>query len=105
MPYTGLVILVFVITHLFNFTLADKTDRSIAIIVSVVFNSPAYVIFYVAAMIILFLHVRHGFWSAFQTFGANHPKYMPAIRVASVLLALILAGGFASFPLFIMVTT
>jgi len=34
-------------------------------------------------MVIVAFHVRHGFWSAFQTLGANHPKYMPAISVVS----------------------
>jgi len=105
MPYTGLLILSFVITHLLNFTLVDKADRTISVIVAGVFNSPPYVAFYVAAMVILFLHVRHGFWSAFQTFGANHPRYMPVIRLFSVVFAVILAGGFGSFPLFVLVTT
>lgn len=105
MPYTGLVILSFVITHLVNFTFADKTGTTISEIVAGVFNSPAYIMFYTAAMAILFMHVRHGFWSAFQTFGANHPKYMPAIRAGSVLVAIALAGGFALFPFFVLITT
>ena len=43
-------------------------------------------------------HVRHGFWSAFQTIGANHPKYMPVIRAVSVAAGLIVGFGFGLLP-------
>ena len=101
MPYTGLIILGFVIFHLINFSFVDKTDRTISQIVSAAFANPAYVIIYIAVMIVVALHVRHGFWSAFQTLGANHPKYMPAISVLSIVLGLIVACGFGFLPIYI----
>jgi len=101
MPYTGLIILGFVIFHLINFSFVDKTDRTISQIVTAAFANPAYVIIYIAVMIIVALHVRHGLWSAFQTLGANHPKYMPAIRVLSIVLGLIVACGFGFLPIYI----
>ena len=101
MPYTGLIILGFVIFHLINFSFVDKTDRTISQIVTEAFANPAYVIIYVAVMIVVALHVRHGFWSAFQTLGANHPKYMPAISVLSIVLGLIVACGFGFLPIYI----
>jgi succinate dehydrogenase / fumarate reductase cytochrome b subunit len=51
-------------------------------------------------MIIVALHVRHGFWSAFQTLGANHPKYMPALMVLSIIVGLIIGLGFGLLPLY-----
>jgi succinate dehydrogenase / fumarate reductase cytochrome b subunit len=101
MPYTGLIILGFVIFHLINFSFVDKTDRTIFQIVASAFANPLYVIIYISVMIIVALHVRHGFWSAFQTFGANHPKYMPAIMILSVAVGLIVAVGFGVLPIYI----
>ena len=53
MPYTGLIILAFVVFHLANFTFADKTKTTIFDIVSAAFASPIYVGIYVAAMIVV----------------------------------------------------
>ena len=101
MPYTGLVILGFVIFHLINFSFVDKTDRTIFEIVRSAFANPVYMIIYVLVMIIVALHVRHGFWSAFQTLGANHPKYMPALMILSVIVGLIIGLGFGLLPIYI----
>jgi succinate dehydrogenase / fumarate reductase cytochrome b subunit len=101
MPYTGLIILGFVIFHLINFSFVDKTDRTIFQIVSSAFANPLYVVIYLAVMVIVALHVRHGFWSAFQTLGGNHPKYMPAIMMLSVAIGLIVAVGFGFLPIYI----
>ena len=101
MPYTGLIILGFVIFHLINFSFVDKTDRTIFQIVSSAFTNPLYVVIYIAVMVIVALHVRHGFWSAFQTLGGNHPKYMPAIMILSIAIGLAVALGFGFLPIYI----
>jgi succinate dehydrogenase / fumarate reductase cytochrome b subunit len=98
MPYSGLIILAFVAFHLSNFTFSDRQGATIFEIVRSAFASPAYVLVYVAAMVVVAFHVRHGFWSAFQTIGANHPKYMPAISGASLAASLIVAFGFGLLP-------
>ena len=105
MPYTGLMILAFVIFHLINFTFVDKTNTTIFEIVSAAFANPFYVVIYIFAMIVVALHVRHGLWSAFQTLGANNPKYMPAIMVLSLLLGLIVGFGFGVLPIYISIVT
>lgn len=105
MPYTGLLLLVFVVIHLFTFTFADRTDRTIFQMVSGVFSNPAYVIFYLFSMVVAAFHVRHGLWSAFQTVGANHPKYMPLIQRASIVFSLMVGVGFSSVPIFIISIT
>ena len=101
MPYTGLIILGFVIFHLINFSFVDKADRTIFQIVSSAFANPVYVAIYMVVMIVVALHVRHGLWSAFQTLGGNHPKYMPAIMMLSIVIGLIVAVGFGLLPIYI----
>lgn len=104
MPYTGLLMLAFVIFHLINFHFADKSQSTIYDIVSNAFTDPIYVTLYVLAMIITAVHVSHGFWSAFQTVGANHPKYMPIIKMLSIVFALVVGAGFGVLPIYISIT-
>lgn len=101
MPYTGVIILGFVIFHLFHFTFVDKTRTSIFDLVTSAFNQPGLVVLYIAFMVVVALHVRHGFWSAFQTLGANHPKYMPAISLVSIAAGLAVAAGFGLLPVMV----
>jgi succinate dehydrogenase / fumarate reductase cytochrome b subunit len=103
MPYTGILILSFVVFHLINFTFVDKSETTIYEIVSSAFASPIYVAIYLFAVLIVALHVRHGLWSACQTIGANHPKYMPAIMVVSVIFGLIVGLGFGILPIYVFV--
>jgi succinate dehydrogenase / fumarate reductase cytochrome b subunit len=101
MPYTGVLLLLFVIVHLRNFHFVDKSGTTIAQIVSDTFQNPLWIVLYVAAMIVAALHVSHGFWSAFQTIGANHPKYMPIIMAFSLVFSLAVGFGFGLLPLYI----
>jgi succinate dehydrogenase / fumarate reductase cytochrome b subunit len=100
-PYTGFILLAFIILHLLNFHFVDKTDRGIYQIVSETFAKPGYLVSYIIAMIAVALHVRHGLWSAFQTVGANHPKYMPLIMAVSILFGLMIGLGFGFIPIYI----
>lgn len=101
MPYTGVVLLVFVIFHLINFHFVDKTNMTIYRIVSQTFQNPIYVVIYILAVIVAAVHVSHGFWSAFQTIGANHPKYMPLIMRLSIVFSLAVGFGFGLLPIYI----
>lgn len=100
MPYTGLLLLIFVIIHLLNFHFIEKNDTTIFQIVTDAFAKPGYIAMYVAAMIVVAIHVSHGFWSAFQTIGANHPKYMPVIRGLSIVFSIALGVGFGFIPIY-----
>ena len=102
MPYTGLLILAFVVFHLINFHFVDKSQTTIHDIVSTAFSSPLYVFLYVAAMIVVALHVSHGFWSAFQTIGFNHPKYMPIIKGVGLVFTFAVALGFGLLPIYLL---
>jgi len=104
MPYTGVLLLAFIVFHLINFHFVDKSQTTIYDIVSQAFASPMYVGIYVIAMIMAGVHVSHGFWSAFQTVGANHPKYMPMIRTLSIVFALVVGFGFGILPIFVSIS-
>lgn len=101
MPYTGILILVFIVFHLINFHFVDKTHTNIFEIVSNAFSNPFYVVWYVAAMIVVAVHISHGFWSAFQTIGANHPKYMPVIQIVGIAFSILIGVGFGFIPIYI----
>lgn len=104
MPYTGLLVLGFIVVHLATFShhIVDQTTRNIFQIAVEVFSQPVYLVIFLVAMVILGFHVRHGLWSAFQTVGANHPKYMPFIQKLTIVFAFIVAIGFGSLPIAIL---
>lgn len=104
MPYTGFLILVFVVWHLLNFHFVDRTGTTIFDIVTQKLSQPFYIAVYVLAMGVVALHIRHGFWSLFQTLGGNHPKYMPLIMGLSLVLAFVFGIGFALIPITIGLT-
>ncbi len=60
-----------------------------------------YTLLYVISMIVLSFHLLHGFSSAFQSIGLNHPKYTPAIKVIGKGFAIIVPLLFAIIPLYI----
>ncbi|MFF5360367.1 succinate dehydrogenase [Streptomyces scabiei] len=57
---------------------------------------------YIAAVLALGLHVRHGFWSAAQTLGAGSRTRDRALRTTANVLALVLTAGFVSVPVAVM---
>jgi len=101
MPYSGFIILAFIIFHLINFHFADKTGTTIFQIVAKAFANPLYIVIYIAAMIVLAIHISHAFWSLFQTIGADHPKYTPLIRIAGIVISLIFGVGFGFLPVYV----
>lgn len=101
MPYTGFAILLFLIYHLLQFHFVDKTYTTIYDIVSLAFANVLNISFYLVAMVVVALHIRHGFWSLFQTLGANHPKYMPIVMGGSIVLSLIFGIGFGFLPVYV----
>ncbi len=110
MPYTGTVVLVYLLIHLLDYTLADHdTVKSVVDGVNLglyglVYNSyqnPLRVAFYVVGMIAVGFHLAHATQSVFQTFGVNHPVYSKFIKRVSLGLGVLIAAGFASIPFFL----
>jgi succinate dehydrogenase / fumarate reductase cytochrome b subunit len=103
-PYTGFLILVFIVVHLLKFRFVDKTTTNDFVILSETFTQIGYVLFYLIGVAVVAVHVSHGFWSGFQTVGVNHPKYMPLIQRFGILFSVVLGVGFASIPVYILST-
>jgi succinate dehydrogenase / fumarate reductase cytochrome b subunit len=101
MPYTGLILLVFIVFHLINFHFVDKSGTTIFNVVAETFSSSLYVAIYILAMVVAAIHVSHGFWSAFQTVGANHPKYMPLLQTLGIAFAVVVGIGFGFLPIYV----
>jgi len=62
------------------------------------------VIFYVISMVVLGFHLWHGFSSAFQSLGINHPSYTPWIKKIGYGFSIIVPALFAIIPIIIFVT-
>lgn len=69
------------------------------------FKDPSYgliaTILYVIAMFVLAFHLLHGFASAFQSLGANNPKYNGLIKGFGKAFAIIVPLLFAIIPVYI----
>jgi succinate dehydrogenase / fumarate reductase, cytochrome b subunit len=108
MPYTGLIILVFLVTHLISFkygayysaTVDGQEVRDVYRVVVEYFANQMYVAWYVIAMIATGIHVSHGLWSAIQSFGFNHPKYNCSIKLISKLYGVVIAFGYSALAIF-----
>jgi succinate dehydrogenase / fumarate reductase cytochrome b subunit len=105
---SGAVVLGFVLLHLADLRLgADGinlrgfkyTDDAFGNTLMVLKNPISRAV-YVIGSIVLGIHLSHGFASAFQSLGLNHPKYMPLIKIVGKIFAVVIAVGFASIALF-----
>jgi succinate dehydrogenase / fumarate reductase cytochrome b subunit len=111
MIYTGLIVTVFVVFHVRMFKFADHptvTYEGVAMkdlyaVVAEAFKDPWIVGAYVAVMILLGLHLRHGIWSAFQSLGLASDKWLPHLTRIALLFAILLAVGFLFLPVFMFV--
>ena len=109
MIFTGVLMFAFLVWHLIQFRfgphysteLHGKEARDLYRLVVEVFASPFNVIAYEVMMVLLGFHLRHGFWSAFQTLGVTHPKYTKPIYAIGILFAVVVALGFLSIPPYI----
>lgn len=108
MPYTGLLILVFLVFHILHFkfgpvykiTYDGVEMRDLYRLLVEYFHQPLAVVWYVFCMLALGLHVSHGFWSAFQSIGFNHPKYNSCLKNLAKVYALLMTVGFSALPIY-----
>jgi succinate dehydrogenase / fumarate reductase cytochrome b subunit len=107
MIWTGLIILVFVVFHVWTFkygpwytTVVDGVEmRDLYRLVKEIYMNPAYAFGYVLMMIILAYHIRHAFWSAFQSLGANNSRYSGMLYALGFIIAIVLVVGFSLVPM------
>jgi succinate dehydrogenase / fumarate reductase cytochrome b subunit len=98
MIWTGSLILVFVVLHLKTFKYGEMGDGTLYDLVVETFRDRLYAAWYVAAMLLLGVHLWHAFGSAFQTLGLYA---RPKLRAVSIILCIIISGGFTVIPVWI----
>lgn len=102
MYMSGPILAAFVIYHLMQFTWGtggtpfDPADPYSNVVEG--FRNPWIAGFYILAMGLLCLHLRHGLWSMFQSLGMHHPRLFPRLRLAAGIVAGIVFLGFISIP-------
>ncbi|MGI9558157.1 MAG: succinate dehydrogenase cytochrome b subunit [Thermodesulfobacteriota bacterium] len=113
MIYTGILLGAFVVWHVISFRfgpgvaegyttqIQGETTRDVYRLVYEFFGNPLNVLLYTGAMILLGFHLRHGYWSAFQSLGAVNKKYMKSVTVTGYMVAAALSTGFLVIPLWI----
>jgi succinate dehydrogenase / fumarate reductase cytochrome b subunit len=100
---TGGIVFLFLVVHINSFFVQSRfitSGSTMYEIVAEAFRNPFYDAFYVVALVFLGYHLKHGFQSAFQTFGIRSTRYQPLIDLVAILFWLIIPLGFAAMPLY-----
>src|SRR5690242_3512343 len=101
---TGSIVFIFLVIHMKSFWFTSRFEAgehfSMYAAVREAFASPVYAGFYVVAMALLAFHLRHGFQSAFQTFGLKTARFAPLIEAVGIIFWLLIPLAFAAMPVF-----
>lgn len=105
MPYSGMVILAFIVFHLLHYTfrkvaLGGKDfGEDVYAMVVFGFSSPVVSVFYIVSMLLLCLHLSHGVSSVFQTLGLRNERWRGRVDFIANAYGWVIALGFVSIPL------
>ncbi len=105
MRWGGVLLLVFIVVHILHFT--TGTIRPAGVFaegdvygnVLSAFRIPWVSAFYIVSMVALGMHLYHGAWSSFRSLGAAQPSPQPLRRRLALLIAVVVAVGFAVVPI------
>ncbi|MFO1095026.1 MAG: succinate dehydrogenase cytochrome b subunit [Planctomycetaceae bacterium] len=97
---TGAIVLAFILIHVNDFSWnlfrpareLEPYDKAVHLLGNVTRG-----VVYLIGCLVLGVHVAHGFQSAFQSLGLNHPQFTCWIRKLSILFAFVVTIGFGSF--------
>jgi succinate dehydrogenase / fumarate reductase cytochrome b subunit len=105
MYWSGPIVLAFIIFHLLHLT-AGIIDPASAYIEGDVYHNVVagfqvwwVSVWYIFAVSLLGLHLRHGIGSMFQSVGLNHPRYTPMLKNAAIWIAVVIVLGYISIPI------
>lgn len=102
MRWGGLMIVLFLVFHLMDFTWGVHPDFVRGDVyhnmVTGFTRVPVFIV-YLFAMIALGLHIYHGTWSVTQTLGVNRARWDRTIRRFATTAAVVIAGGFMLTPI------
>jgi succinate dehydrogenase / fumarate reductase cytochrome b subunit len=102
MRWGGLIITVYVIYHLLDFTFGRVNPSYVPgdvyhnVLAS--FHSWSVSAGYVACLLVVGLHIYHGLWSAFQTLGLHRPPVDRWRRGLAGAIALLITAGYVAIP-------
>ncbi len=110
MIYSGALIFFFVFYHLAHFTffgihpeyknLVDLSGRhDVYSMVILGFQNKVVSFLYMLTMLLLAIHISHGFASIFQSLGVATPTSTPKLKALSYVIAVFLFLGFSSVPI------
>jgi succinate dehydrogenase / fumarate reductase cytochrome b subunit len=111
MRYGGIILALFIVWHILDLTtgVVNPSYKGVGFhdghVYQNVYDDFSHWwsnVIYLVAMVMLGLHINHGFWSASQTLGINSPKRDVAIKATGSALAVILTVGFAMVPIGVM---
>ena len=99
----GVLLLVFIIYHLLDLTVGTVNpafqDGNVYANLLGSLQRPLIAVFYIVAMAALALHLYHGAWSSMRTLGVSQASASPLKRRAAIVIAVVVAVGFAVVPL------
>jgi succinate dehydrogenase / fumarate reductase cytochrome b subunit len=103
MLLTGALLLAFIVFHVMQFTTLsiDVTPVKEGAVYSnlyYAFQKWYFVVIYLAALILVGMHLRHGVWSFFQTLGLDNPSRNPKLRHGTTAFVIVLVIGFGAIP-------
>jgi succinate dehydrogenase / fumarate reductase, cytochrome b subunit len=117
MVHTAVIVTIFIVLHLFDFYVkakflgeapevvyGGKSYHDLGALVIERFHIGWVVGFYLIALFGLGFHLIHGFQSAFQTIGLNHPVYTPIIKGIGYVYAISVTLGFMAIPVVVYFT-
>lgn len=79
----------------------SKPEPDFYFMVRELFHNPMMVLLYLITFVVLFLHMRHAFPSAFQTLGLNNYKYNNIIEWCGRIYAWVVCLGFVVVPILV----
>jgi len=108
MLITGFAIFAFLVVHIWNYfykikftDLITSGQMNEAELVKSLFLPERwyFLVFYIISFILLGLHLNHSLQSAFQTMGLNNKVWLPRLKIASTIYAIVIAVGFSLIPI------
>jgi succinate dehydrogenase cytochrome b subunit len=102
MVWSGPILALFIVYHIMHLTLGTVhpqfVEGDVYRNVVIGFQNPFASAFYILAMVVLGLHMYHGFWSMLQTLGLSHPRWNPVRRTVALVISGIVVAGNVSIP-------
>lgn len=104
MKFGGVLLLVFIVFHIAQITLGwvgvpDFVHLDPYNNLRNGLRNPFIAGFYILAMAALGLHLYHGTWAVARTLGVARPSHQPLKRRLAIVLAVVIAVGFAVIPI------